>query len=89
MNAVQIQQFLENIDTSSSPYVKINFRGREAIYGLFLTEEEDFRDLKSKNFWRVVTRKHFDDYSKTRNADCARIFNGSEFTHLSLLSDEF
>lgn len=89
MNSEQIQNFLSRNASGRSQYVKISFQKRDAIYGLFLTDEKDFKDLKTKNFWRIVTQKNFDAYSKSKNINLSRIFNGSEMTRLSLLNDEF
>lgn len=89
MNSEQIQDFLTNKVTGKNKYVKIDFKTRHSVYGLFITETKDYKDLSSKNFWRIVTRKHFDEYSKSRSLDFSRIFNGSEFTKLSLLTEEF
>src|SRR5436190_4143377 len=83
MNIEQIQKFLTTKANGKETYVKIDFKTRDSIYGLFITDNHDFRDLSSKNFWRVVTSKHFDAYKKSSNMDLARIFNGAEFTKLS------
>jgi hypothetical protein len=88
MNTEEIQKFLQTKATSANNYVKIDFKKREPIYGLFVIDN-DFNDLSSKNFWRIVTRKHFDEYNKSKNVNLARIFNGSEFSKLSLLTDDF
>lgn len=88
MNSEQIQSFLINKTSANKRYVKIHFQKRNAIHGLFLTEEKDFQDLSKKNFWRIVTEKNFDEYNKSKNAGLSRIFNGSEIIRLSLLSDE-
>jgi len=89
MNAEQIQSFLSKKVSDKNKYVKIYFQKRDSIYGLFLTNENDFKDLSTKNFWRIVTQKHFDEYNKSRDINLSRIFNGSEMTRLSLLSEEF
>jgi hypothetical protein len=89
MHSEDIQKFLSTKATGKDTYIKIDFRTRESIYGLFLTGDQDFKDLSSKNFWRIVTRKHFDQYSKSRDSNLGRIFNGAEFTKLSLLTDDF
>lgn len=88
MNTEEIHKFLETKTTPQNNYVKIDFKKRETIYGLFLVDS-DYNDLKSKNFWRIVTRKHFDEYKKSRNSNLARIFNGMEFSKLTLLTDDF
>jgi hypothetical protein len=89
MNIEQIQSFLSTKTKGKEKYVKIDFKKRDSIYGLFITDNKDYKDLSSKNFWRIVTSKHFDAYKKSSSLDLARIFNGSEFTKLSLLTDEF
>lgn len=89
MNSEQIQNFLGKTPSGKSQYVKISFQKREPIYGLFLTNEKDFQELSVKNFWRIVSRKNFDEYEKSRNVNLSRIFSGSEITRLSLLNDEF
>jgi len=88
MNPDQIKKFIETKITEESKYVKIQFGKREPIYGIFITDG-DYKDLSAKNFWRIVTSKNFDAYNKSRDANLARIFNGSEFSKLSLLTDEF
>lgn len=89
MNSEEIQSFLSRKVTGKDQYVKINFQKRDPIYGLFLIEEKDFEELRRKNFWRIVTQKNFDQYKKSKDPGLSRIFNGSEMTRLSLLSEEF
>jgi hypothetical protein len=81
MNIDQIERFLSNIPAYEIQYVKISFRKRDEMYGLFI-RDKDYEDLKSKNFWRVVTRFHFDEYKRTGDLSLARIFNGWEFSRL-------
>lgn len=88
MNIEQIEQFLKKDNGPQETCVKINFRRRDSVYGLFV-KNKDFDDLKSKNFWRIVTRVHFDQWYKTKDMNLARIFNGSEFTRLVLYKDAF
>jgi len=88
MRSEEITKFLDTKITNKNKYVKIEFSKRPAIYGFFIASN-DFGYLSSKNFWRVVTKNHFDEYQRSRNIDLARIFNGSEFSKLSLLTDEF
>ena len=88
MNTEQIKKFVETKITHKNKYVKIEFSRREPVYGIFITDA-DYQDLSAKNFWRIVTSKNFDTYNKTKDINLARIFNGSEFSKLSLLSEEF
>jgi|GraSoiStandDraft_4_1057263.scaffolds.fasta_scaffold92304_2 hypothetical protein len=88
MNQEQIKKFIESKTTNNNKYVKIEFSKREPIYGIFITDN-DYKDLSAKNFWRIVTSKNFDAYNKSKDVNLARLFNGTEFSKLSLLSDEF
>jgi hypothetical protein len=88
MNSEDIEKFLTTKNAANDSYVKIEFKKRDAIYGLFV-KDNDYRDLKSKNFWRIVTRTHFDEYKKSKNVNLAKIFNGQEFSRLSLLEEAF
>lgn len=88
MNANEIKSFVESKITSKDKYVKIEFSKRDPIYGLFVAAE-DYKDLSSKNFWRIVTSKNFDAYNKSKDVNLAKLFNGFEFSKLSLLSEEF
>ena len=88
MNTEDIQKFLESKTSNGNDYVKIDFKKRDTIYGLFV-RDQDYNDLKSKNFWRIVTRKNSDEYKKSKNINLAKIFNGAEFSRLSLLTETF
>lgn len=87
MTSEEIQKFLAK-NSSSEGYVKIDFKKRDAIYGLFV-KDGDFGDLSAKNFWRIVTRTNFEAYKKTKNVNLAKIFNGQEFSRLTSLADTF
>ena len=88
MNIEEIERFLSRKSTDEKKYVRISFKHRESIYGLFL-KEKDYADLKSKNFWRIVPQSKLDAYNQTGDASYARIFNGSEFSKLSSYSESF
>ena len=88
MNVEDIEKFLTKKTTPENNYVKINFKKREAIYGLFI-KDKDYSDLKSKNFWRIVTHTRFDEYNRSKDINLARIFHGSEFSSLTLYKDSF
>jgi hypothetical protein len=53
------------------------------MLGMFINTG-DYDDLKSKNFWRIVTGSNIDNWKKSKDMNLARIFNGAEFTKLSL-----
>ena len=86
MNIEDIENFLSKKTTSDNNYVKITFKKRDAIYGLFI-KDKDFSDLKSKNFWRIVSKTHLDEYQKSKNINLAKIFSGSEFSRLTLAKE--
>ena len=88
MNIEDIEKFLTTKVNEKEKYVKIDFKKRESVYGLFI-EGKDFKDLKSKNFWRIVTRPNFDAWNRSNDVNLARIFSGSDFSRLTLYKDSF
>lgn len=64
---------------------EIRFKNRNTIKGMFI-ETSDYRELSRKNLWRIVHENHLDEFAKSHDEALARIFNGSEFTKLRLLS---
>lgn len=79
MTNEQVEKFLLK-EPNSNP-VKINFKTRSSILGIFL-QLEDYPELKSKNLWRIVSETRIDEFKKTKNTSLARIFNGVEITRL-------
>lgn len=88
MNIEDIQKFLDNKTSPQNEYVKITFKKRDAISGLFIREHRDYADLKSKNFWRIVPQSQWAAYKKTGDVQLARIFSGSDFSRLALSKAE-
>lgn len=82
MNIEDIEKFINNKTSGEDNYVKISFKKREPVYGLFV-KDKDYSHLKSKNFWRIVTRTNFEAFSSSKDMSLARIFNGSEFSRLA------
>ncbi|MGB3006021.1 MAG: short-chain dehydrogenase [Chitinophagaceae bacterium] len=62
--------------------LNIHFKQRSTITGLFI-QGNDYQELKSKNFWRIVSGQNIEQWRKTKDMNLARIFNGMEFTRLS------
>ncbi|HEU4632999.1 MAG TPA: short-chain dehydrogenase [Flavisolibacter sp.] len=89
MNIDEIQKFLDKKTSVENDYVKISFRKRDAIYGLFVRDHKDYTELRAKNFWRIVPRSRFDAYRVSGDISLARIFNGSEFSRLTPYKDSF
>jgi hypothetical protein len=68
------------LDTEKA--LNIHFKQRTTITGLFI-RGNDYEDLRSKNFWRIVTNSNIEQWKKTKDINLARIFHGTEFTKLS------
>ncbi|HTE32254.1 MAG TPA: hypothetical protein VK666_17860 [Chryseolinea sp.] len=62
--------------------IKIHFKQRSTITGLFI-KGHDYDEMRSKNFWRIVTHANIENWRKTKDFNLAKIFNGTEFTRLS------
>ena len=86
MNIEEIEKFLDKKTTAQGNYIKITFKKRDSINGLFV-KDKDYAHLKSKNFWRIVTHSHLDEFRKSGNISLAKIFSGSEFSRLSLYKE--
>lgn len=81
MTSEMIEKFIETKKHKNSK-VNIHFKQRSTVTGLFI-HTSDYSELKSKNFWRIVSDSKVNEWEKTKNINLARIFNGSEFTRLS------
>jgi hypothetical protein len=78
----QIEKFISNnVDENGKP-IKIFFKTRNTLEGIFI-QTQDFKELKSKNFWRIVTATNLENCKKSKDMGLSRIFNGAEFTKLS------
>jgi hypothetical protein len=88
MNIEEIQKFLDKKTTAES-YVRISFKKRNAIYGLFVKDHKDYGELKAKNFWRIIPRSQFDAFKVSNDVGLAKIFSGSEFSRLALHKEDF
>ena len=86
MNIEDIEKFLAKNSDTDDTCVKISFKKRDAVYGLFI-KDRDYSHLKSKNFWRIVTKLHLDEFRKSGNMSLAKIFNGSEFSRLTAVAE--
>ena len=62
--------------------VNIHFKERSTVKGLFI-QGSDYDELKSKNFWRIVSSTSLDEWKQTGNFNLTRVFNGVSFTRLS------
>jgi hypothetical protein len=76
-----IEKFIEK-KVKKNAKVNIHFKQRNTVQGVFI-QTNDYEELKSKNFWRIVTDTNRDEWKRTGDNNLARIFNGAEFTRLS------
>jgi len=83
MTTEQIEKFF-SLNKNVNVPVRISFKTRNAITGIFI-QTPDFNELKSKNFWRIVSEANFAQWNKSKDYNLCRMFNGSEFTKLATL----
>jgi hypothetical protein len=77
----KIEKFIE-CKPGKNVKVNIHFKQRATVKGLFI-RTDDYEELKSKNFWRIVSDSKVEEWEKTKDSSLARIYNGAEFTRLS------
>jgi len=81
MTTEMIEKFVINKSRNGTA-VNIHFKERSTVNGMFI-QGKDFHELKSKNFWRIVSSTYMEEWKKTENMELARIYNGSVFTRLT------
>lgn len=77
-----IENYLTKHSAKNAP-VNIHFKQRSTVKGLFI-ETKDYDELKTKNLWRIVSSSKLAEWNVTHDENLARIFNGAEFTKLSM-----
>jgi hypothetical protein len=87
MTVEQIESFLEKESIPQGKIIRFELKKRDPVRGL-IVQGRDYNDLKSKNFWRIVTQKNLTAYQKTNDINLAKIFAGSDFAKLSLVSNK-
>lgn len=85
MTVEQIEKFLDNETIPQNKAIRFEFKKRDPIRGL-IVKGKDYNDLKVKNFWRIVTQTHLAEYQKSQNINLAKIFSGTDFAKLSLVT---
>lgn len=85
MTIEQIEKFIAQNPKNLNQLVKISFKARNALNGIFI-QTPDFTELKQKNFWRIVTATNVENYMKSKDLQFSRMFNGAEFTKLAKAS---
>ncbi|RFM29678.1 short-chain dehydrogenase [Deminuibacter soli] len=86
MNTEEIVKFLSRGENNGKE-IRIDFKKRVAMSGLFI-KGNDYADLESKNFWRIVSHKNIDQWKLSGDLDLAKIFSGAEFQRLRLAQAE-
>ncbi|TAD81880.1 MAG: short-chain dehydrogenase [Bacteroidetes bacterium] len=81
MTSEQISNFLEPNHLAKDT-VKISFKTRNMLLGMFIDSPE-YRDLKAKNYWRIVPVTNIERWKKTKDMSLVKIYNGVEFTKLA------
>lgn len=81
MTNEMIEKFVET-KAKNNTKINIHFKQRETLKGIFL-RTNDYEELKSKNFWRILAISKLEEWNRTKDNSLARIFNGAEFTRLS------
>jgi hypothetical protein len=85
MHIEEIEKFLEKQKAVKNQHVKIDFKKRNSLYGMFL-KTDDYAELKSKNLWRIVVEPRIKEYLASKDLNLARIFNGTEITKLGAVA---
>jgi hypothetical protein len=83
MHSEEIEKFLDKQKLTDGQSIKIDFKKRNTLYGIFL-RTDDFRDLKSKNLWRIVVEPRIQEYQSSKDMSLSRIFNGVEISRLGV-----
>ncbi|MEI8060080.1 MAG: short-chain dehydrogenase [Ferruginibacter sp.] len=81
MTSEMIEKFIASKGRNGNA-VNIHFKERSTVCGMFIIGK-DFNELKSKNFWRIVSSTYMEEWKKTSNMELARIYNGNVFTRLT------
>ena len=81
MTNESIEKFIDT-KAQKNPKINIHFKQRATVKGLFI-RTNDFNELKSKNFWRIVTGSNMESFAKTNDLSLARIFSGLEMVKLT------
>lgn len=87
MTVEQIETFLAKESVPQGKVIRFEMKKRNPVRGL-IVQGKDYDELKGKNFWRIVTQTNLVEYGKSQNINLAKIFSGSEFAKLSLVSNK-
>jgi hypothetical protein len=80
MTSDVIEKFVESKEMTGQA-VNIFFRQRSTFNGLFV-QAYDYKDMKAKNFWRIVPGTKITEWNQTKDINLTRLFSGSDFLKL-------
>ncbi|RYZ20228.1 MAG: short-chain dehydrogenase [Chitinophagaceae bacterium] len=83
-----MQKFLDNKASLGNECVRITFKKRTTINGIFVRGHRDYTEMKAKNFWRIVPESQIEAWEATGNVQLAKLFLGTEFTRLSIRKED-
>lgn len=87
MTVEQIESFLAKETIPQGKIIRFELKKRNPVRGL-IVQGRDYNDLKSKNFWRIVTQTNLAAFQKSQDINLAKIFSGSDFAKLSLVNNK-
>ena len=82
MTTEQIQKFFSS-EAKSNSLIRVSFKNRNLIVGIFI-QTPDFDDLRSKNFWRIVSEANFEQWRLSKDYNLVRMYSGAAFTKLAI-----
>ena len=83
MTTEQIEKFFSS-NARLNSLIRISFKTRDAVVGIFI-QTPDFDELKSKNFWRIVSESNYEQWKQSKDYSLVRMFNGADFTKLVIV----
>lgn len=81
MSQSEIEAFLKKNPGYKESEYEFQLKGRNPISG-FLIEVGDHQFLRSKNFWRIVSRENKESWVRTRNMELLVIISGDAFIRI-------
>lgn len=83
MSNEEVQGFFDKRKIKEEKEIKIVFKKRAVLYGTFVVGK-DYAELKSKNFWRIVSSLHLEEWKQSGDINLSKIFSGSAFQKLAI-----
>ena len=87
MTVEQIETFLNKESIPQGKVIRFEMKKRNPVRGL-IVQGRDYNELKTKNFWRIVTQTNLAAFQKSNDINLAKIFSGTDFAKLSLVSNK-